>query len=66
MPEVVDKPKDVAARPLRTVPQQAKLFGVHDQTIYREIRRGHLRAVKVAGAWRIRPVDADAYLAGER
>jgi excisionase family DNA binding protein len=44
-----------------TIDQVAASLGVHRATILREIKRGHLRAVKVATRTRILQRDLDAY-----
>jgi excisionase family DNA binding protein len=41
----------------------ARQLGVHPETIKREIKRGNLRAVRVASRPRILQADLDAYLA---
>lgn len=40
-----------------TVPQVAELLNLSERTIYRHINDKKLRAVKVAGSWRIRHID---------
>jgi excisionase family DNA binding protein len=57
MPKVITKP----AQPYLTVTDVAALCNVHFETIYREIRRGHLKAVRVGNNLRIRPEDLRAY-----
>ncbi len=37
----------------------AQRLGVHYMTVYRYVRTGRLPAVKVAGEWRVDPVDVD-------
>jgi excisionase family DNA binding protein len=54
--------KPVTAQPLLTVPEVAEQWHVNDITVYREIWRGQLRAVKVAGAWRIKASELERYL----
>jgi excisionase family DNA binding protein len=58
------RPKPFASPSLLTIPEVAKQWHVHANTVYREIRRGRLRAVKIAGAWRISRDDVRAYLDG--
>lgn len=55
--------KPVTTQSLLTVPEVAEQCHVHDITIYREIWGGRLRAVKVAGAWRIKATELERYLA---
>ncbi len=40
----------------------AEHWQCNERTVQREIHRGNLPATKVAGMWRIRPADAEAYL----
>ncbi len=40
----------------------AKLIGVSDDTIRREIDRGKLKGVKIGRVWRIRITELEAYL----
>ncbi len=49
-----------------TVAQLADLFGVHRNTIIREIGRGRLRSVKIGHVHRFTPEDVDAYLVRHR
>ena len=42
---------------LLTIDQTATLLNVHTRTVSRMIGRDELRAVKVAGRWRIHPKD---------
>jgi excisionase family DNA binding protein len=56
------RPKPFTASSLLTIPEVAEQWHVHQNTVYREIKRGQLRAVKIAGAWRISREDFDAYM----
>jgi excisionase family DNA binding protein len=44
-----------------TVDQVAARWGVHPQTVWRELRRGNLRAIKVGRATRIRETEIQRY-----
>lgn len=47
---------------LLRVPEAAERLAVHPKTVWREIRAGHLRAIKVRSEWRV-PADAiDEYI----
>ena len=48
---------------LLTMQDLADRWQCHERTVRNEIHRGDLPATKVAGMWRIKPQDADAYLA---
>jgi excisionase family DNA binding protein len=50
---------------LLDVDEVADKLGCCNATVYREVKRGRLRAAKVGSRWRFRPDDVDAYLAGE-
>ena len=56
------RPKAVISPSAITVPEIAKQWHVHENTIYREIWRKRLRAFKVAGVWRVKPEDLARYL----
>jgi excisionase family DNA binding protein len=51
---------------LMTVNQLARLLGVSRWTIYRLVRDGEVRAVKVGERNRFRPEDVNAYLERQR
>lgn len=51
---------------LFTVAALARHLGVSRWTIYRLVRRGEIRAVKVGERIRFRPEDVDAYLESTR
>lgn len=43
----------MTAEQLLTVPQVEKALQVSDETVYRYIRAGKLKAIRVGGLWRI-------------
>ncbi len=47
---------------LYTIQQVMSRLQVSDETVYRYIRRGKLRASKVGGLWRVSKVALDAFL----
>jgi excisionase family DNA binding protein len=47
---------------LSTVDETARFLGVSRWTVYRLVRDGELRAVKVGERFRFRPCDVDEYL----
>jgi excisionase family DNA binding protein len=49
-------------KPTYTIPEFVATFGVSRSAVYREIRDGRLKAVKVGRRTMIRATDADAWL----
>lgn len=47
---------------LYTIQQVMSHLQVSDETVYRYIRRGKLRASKVGGLWRVSKVALDVFL----
>jgi len=45
-----------------TVREVAAFLNVHEKTVYRLAQRRELPAFKVAGAWRFRRADIDAWI----
>ena len=52
--------------PLLTIDQLAATLGVSPRTVSREISDGALTAVRVRGAVRIDPADAQAYISRQK
>ncbi len=52
----------MAQHPLLTVQEVAQAMRVSTMTVYRLIRSGSLRAIRVGNHFRIREADLDAYL----
>jgi excisionase family DNA binding protein len=50
---------------LLTVQEVAATLRVSNMTVYRLIRAGELRAIRVGRGYRLRETDVDAYLARE-
>jgi excisionase family DNA binding protein len=50
------------SKPTYTIAEFVLTFGVSRSAVYREIRDGHLKAVKVGRRTMIRATDADAWL----
>lgn len=50
------------AEELLTVEEVARLAKLSPKTVCREIGRGNLRAYKLAGRWRIRTHDCEAWI----
>lgn len=48
--------------PALTVREVANLLNVDEKTVYRLARRGELPGFKVAGAWRFKAGDIDAWI----
>jgi excisionase family DNA binding protein len=49
-----------------SLPAVARRLGISEDTVRRRIKSGGLRAVLVAGRYRIRPDDADALITPSR
>lgn len=44
----------------------ARLLNIHPMTVYREIKRGKLKAYRVANDFRISKTDLEAYMADNK
>lgn len=47
---------------LYTTQEVADILKVHQRTLFRHIKNGNLRAIKVLGQWRIKKEDLDKLL----
>ncbi len=47
---------------LLTIPETSELLRIGERTVYQMCREGRLPAAKVAGHWRIRRRDLEAWL----
>ena len=50
---------------LLTVNQVKEMLQVCDETVYRYIRKGKLKAVRVGGLWRVDPDVLEAFIRGD-
>lgn len=57
---MVEKEKETSE--LYTIQQVMSLLHVSDETVYRYIRSGKLRGIRVGGLWRVSRVALDAFL----
>ncbi len=47
-----------------TIQQVTDRLQIADETVYRYIRQGKLKAVRVGGLWRVRESDLERFLQG--
>lgn len=52
-----------ASAPWLTVEDVAAQLNCSAETVRRAVRRGHLRALRYGGLWRIDPAERDAFIA---
>ena len=50
---------DMEKQELYTTQEVAEMLKVHQRTIFRHIKTGQLKAVKILGRWRIKKNDLD-------
>jgi len=58
--------KDVAQKVAYSPEEFGKLIGVHEQTVYRFLRSGQIKAVKLGRKWVIPHKTLEAFLNGEQ
>lgn len=50
--------------PVMTIEEVAEYLKVHSQTVYKMVREGQIKAVKVGRGWRVHKETLDNYLKG--